>query len=192
MLSAACGSTGISTTPDAPTVTVTVTQPAQSPNEAFPSTEPTTTPNSPVPSTPAIATVGDTITLKGQQNADVMAVTLVKVDPAATSTDQFLTPDAGDKYLAVQFRLENKGQNAYDDSPSNGAVVVDDQGQRFDATFMSKISSGPVMPANVKIAPGGKALGWVVFEVPSTFKAAKVQFSLSSGFGNTGQWDITS
>lgn len=139
---------------------------------------------------PAAAHVGSTINIKGEQAGDVMAVTLVKVAATTTATDQFSTPQAGNRYCAVQFRLASHGRNAYDDAPSNGAVVVDSQGQQFNATIVVSIAAGPLLPAEVKIPPGGTALGWIVFEVPKTARITAVQFALSSGFGNAGQWRI--
>jgi len=42
----------------------------------------------------------------------------------------------------------------------------------------------------VKLTPGGKALGYVVFEVPKKSKVTSVQFGMDSGFGGSGEWAV--
>jgi len=37
---------------------------------------------------------------------------------------------------------------------------------------------------------GDKALGYIVFEVPTTSKVSMVQFGTDSGFGGTGEWQV--
>ena len=77
---------------------------------------------------------------------------------------------------------------AYDDSPMNGAKVADKQGQQFNATIVSSIKAGPLLPASVKLPPKGKALGYIPFEVPKASTVTATQFSMDSGFGETGEW----
>ena len=137
------------------------------------------------------AKVGDTISLKGTGDGSKLDVTVVKVADPAKSSDEFMTPEAGKRYVGVQFRLVNTGSAAYDDSPSNGAQVADSGGQRFESTF-ADITAGPSMASAVKLQPGGKALGWIVFEVPKGSKAVTVQFTMDSGFAEqTGQWKLS-
>ncbi|MDX2685112.1 DUF4352 domain-containing protein [Streptomyces scabiei] len=93
--------------------------------------------------------------------------------------------------MAVQFRLKNTGTVVYDDSPSNGARLVDAQGQQFDTAF-EDTTAGPGFPGSVAVAPGDTALGFITFEVPTASKIAKVQFAMNSGFsGSTGQWKVS-
>jgi hypothetical protein len=148
-----------------------------------------------VPAAPAVpakttAKVGDAITLSGNVTGSKAAVTAMKVVDPTTSTDGFSTPAAGSRYVAVQFQIQNTGTVAYDDSPINGAKVIDASGQQFDATITSSVSAGPVFPATVKLPPGEKALGYIVFEVPTTSKVTAVQFSMDSGFADSGEWTV--
>lgn len=137
------------------------------------------------------AAVGSTLTLKGNEDGQQIAVTVKKwVDPAQSS-QEFVEPQAGNRYVAAQVELRNTGTAAYDDSPSNGATVADADGQQFNATMTMGITAGPEFPGSVKIAPGGKALGFIVFEVPKASKISLMHFGLNSGFAEqTGQWDI--
>ncbi|MFB6809424.1 DUF4352 domain-containing protein [Streptomyces sp. NPDC056387] len=140
---------------------------------------------------PQTAAVGSTLTLKGTKDGEQVAVTVVKwADPVKASND-FSKPKDGFRYVAAQLRLENTGNVPYDDSPGNGTQLADDQGQQFTATFTGGITAGPEFPGSVKLAPGAKGLGYVVFEVPTDAKVATLHFALNSGFADqTGQWDI--
>lgn len=146
-------------------------------------------PSSSKPAGKASAKVGDSITLKGNNAGSKIAVTAIKVVDRVTATDGFSVPDAGKRFVAVQFSIQNTGTTAYDDSPANGAKVVDAQGQQFEADItMSESSAGPGLQASTKLPPGGKALGYLVFQVPIASKVAKIQFGQDSGFGETGEW----
>lgn len=136
------------------------------------------------------AHVGDTIVLKGERDGEQTDVTLVRVAASVKSSDDFETPTAGDRYYAAQFKIVNTGTADYNDSPTNGAKAADAQGQQFDPTYMSGISAGPLLPSDLKLAPGGTGLGWIVFQVPTSSTVSAVQFSMDSGFGGTGQWMI--
>lgn len=139
----------------------------------------------------AVAKIGSTVALKGNAEGLKVDVTVLKVAETIKATDDFSAPQPGNRFAAVQFRLHNVGTASYDDSPSNGAKVGDAESQQFDSTIIAqKISAGPLLPASVKLAPNGTAVGWVVFEVPKASKLAMVQFGLESGFGQTGEWKI--
>ncbi|MFI8360726.1 DUF4352 domain-containing protein [Streptomyces sp. NPDC085612] len=172
----ACGPSDIKTKPDA-------APPASAP-------APSTQASSAAPAQQT-ATIGSTLTLKGQGDGEQIAVTVKKwVDPAK-SKDEYVKPEDGNRYVAAQLELVNTGTAPYDDSPSNGAKVADADGQQFNSTFTMGITAGPELPSGVKIAPGGKALGYIVFEVPKDSKIALLHFGLNSGFANqTGQWTI--
>ncbi|MFE2839977.1 DUF4352 domain-containing protein [Streptomyces mirabilis] len=140
---------------------------------------------------PNVAKVGDTIVLKGMDDGSKLDVTVVKVVDPAKGADEFTTPSSGKRFVGIQFRLVNTGTVAYSDSPSNGAQISDADGQQFQTTF-GDISAGPSMASEVKLKPGAKALGWIVFEVPKASKAATVQFGMDSGFAEqTGEWKLS-
>ncbi|MCZ4119416.1 DUF4352 domain-containing protein [Streptomyces sp. H39-S7] len=134
------------------------------------------------------AQVGDTLDLTGTGEGERMAVTVTRVvDPAAAGV---FGPDAGKRFVAVQFRLRNTGTAVYADAPSNGAQVVDTLGQAFNATVL-ETAAGPSFPGSVRLTPGSTALGFITFEVPKGSAIAKVQFTLNSGLAaNTGQWTV--
>ncbi|WP_377269683.1 DUF4352 domain-containing protein [Peterkaempfera sp. SMS 1(5)a] len=140
------------------------------------------------PQKKADAKVGDTISLKGMDTkADV---TVLKVVDNPKGADEFTTPESGKRFVSVQFRIRNTGSKAYNDTPSNGAKILDTEGQGFDSS-LSDTAAGPAFPADVTIAPGGTAKGFITFEVPKAAKLDKLQFGLDSGFADqTGQWNL--
>ena len=134
--------------------------------------------------------VGDTLHLTGFKSGEALDVTVTKVVEPAHPKDSFFKPSAGDHLVAVQFRLKNTGTSAYDDSPSNGATVIDKDGQRFSESFNDS-TAGPSFPGSVNISPGKAALGFVTFEVPNTARVVTVQFSMDSGFSDdVGEWQV--
>ncbi|MFI1165081.1 DUF4352 domain-containing protein [Streptomyces sp. NPDC020801] len=141
--------------------------------------------------TPDVAEVGDTIALKGMDDGSKLDVTVVKVADPAKAGDEFTTPESGKRFVGVQFKLVNTGTVTYGDSPGNGAQITDADGQQF-ASTIADITAGPSMSSDVKLKPGAKALGWIVFEVPKGSKAATVQFTMDSGMADqTGEWKLS-
>ncbi|MEU4347018.1 DUF4352 domain-containing protein [Streptomyces sp. NPDC023838] len=171
--------------------TVTTTPASSPPVSRTPAQEtPDTEQPSPTQSRASSATAGNTLDLTGNNDGEKLAVTVVKVVDPAGAKNQYSSPDASMRFVAVQFRLKNTGTAVYNDSPSNGAKVVDTQGQQFDATY-GDTNAGPAFPGSVTIAPGDTGLGFITFEVSVASKIAKVQFAMNSGFsGNTGQWTV--
>ena len=136
------------------------------------------------------ARVGDTVSLKGMESGSKADVTVVKFVNRAVGADEFSQPESGKRFVAVQLKIKNIGSKAYSDSPSNGAKVVDTEGQGFDADI-SDTKAGPSFSADVNVAPGGTAKGFITFQVPKNAKIDKVQFTMDSGFADqTGQWNV--
>jgi hypothetical protein len=139
----------------------------------------------------APAKIGGSIALTGMNGDEKLTVTLVKVADPAKGDDEFSQPAAGKRWVAVQIRITDTAGAAYSDSPSNGAKLIDAQGQQYDDTF-GNTTLGPAMDGSVKLAPGQSTLGVIVFEVPADAKATTFQFSLDSGFADqTGQWQLS-
>jgi len=130
---------------------------------------------------------GDTITLNGYDQGETMAVTVVKVVDPAKSSDPYDRPSRGHRYVAVELRLSNAGTTTYNDSPSNGAALVDTQSHSYQSNF------GSVEPdlGSPRIAPGDSRVGYITFEVPKQAKLRLFQFALDSGFAEqTGEWAL--
>lgn len=138
--------------------------------------------------TSRLATVGDSITLTGQ-NDEKISVTLVKIVTKAAPANDFEQPDSGKHYAAVQFRITNTGSVPFSDAPDNDAKVIDTAGEAFD-TDVADTTAGASLSGTVNIAPGDSQLGYITFQVADGATIAKVQFTIDSGFGNTAQWTV--
>jgi hypothetical protein len=134
--------------------------------------------------------VGSTIALTGESPGEKLSVTLVKVAPTTKATDGFSTPPAGDRYFAAQFRLTNTGTTTYSDAVDNDAVALDAKGQQYQTDIVDSVSAGPEFADQLNIVAGGAALGWIVFDVPAAATITAMQFTLDSGFADTGQWSV--
>ena len=84
---------------------------------------------------PSAAAVGGAITLQGSDPGLQVAVTLTKIVENAKPKNDFSKPETGDRFFAVQLILNNTGQVAYSDSPTNGAYLIDAEGQQYSSTY---------------------------------------------------------
>jgi hypothetical protein len=131
--------------------------------------------------------VGKALVLDGFDNLHMRVKLLAKMDPAKASSD-FFAPGAGKRYVALRLRLTNVSRVRYDDSPSNGASVIDTRGREYPASIFD-----PVEPAlgSPNIAPGDFRVGYITFEVPKGAKLRIFQFALNSGFADdVGEWRL--
>ncbi|GAA5077328.1 hypothetical protein HNP84_003698 [Thermocatellispora tengchongensis] len=134
------------------------------------------------------AKLGGTITLAGLESDLQVAVTLERVVETATPANDFLKPSAGNRFYAVELVLHNKGQAPYSDSPLNGAVLIDAEGQQYRATI-AEVREGVAFGGSVSMGAGDNRKGVIVFEVPAAAEIAKFQFALNSGFADQkGEW----
>ncbi|MEU8271248.1 DUF4352 domain-containing protein [Sphaerisporangium sp. NPDC049002] len=143
----------------------------------------------PAETQPAAATVGSTISLEGADSGLKVDVTVTKVTDPATPANDIIKPKTGARYVAVELRLDNKGQGVYSDAPSNGARLIDDQGQQYNNTF-GEVREGVLLSA-VTVSPGDSRKGVILYEIPDGVKLAKFQFALNSGFADQkGEWTL--
>jgi Domain of unknown function (DUF4352) len=170
---------------------------SEEPTESTPTTEPATTasattePQTTVPPTTEAsgpAEVGSTITLEGTDSRIAVTVTAV-ADPAPPV--EFFEPEQRSRYVAVQLRLLNVGDTTFQDSPSNGAQLIDADNQQHAATFETT-AVGPDL-GSVTIAAGDTRSGWLTFPLPESIVPERFTLALDSGFAEqTGEWLLTS
>jgi hypothetical protein len=139
------------------------------------------------------ARVGDAITLHGIESSLAMKVTLLDFVANDKSYDHseysFEAPERGQKYVSMKLRMENVGSEVYNDSPSNGAVLVDTEDGSWDAG-LSFYTHKPDL-GSPKIALDDSRVGWITFTVPRRAKMKKFQLALDSGFSDeAGEWMV--
>ncbi|MEV1167412.1 DUF4352 domain-containing protein [Nonomuraea sp. NPDC049784] len=140
---------------------------------------------------PPAATVGGAITLEGTDPGLKMTVTLTKVINPATPAQDFMKPKTGNKFVALEITLANAGQAVYSDSPTNGAMLIDGEGQQYRTTLFD-VREGQSFGGSATINTGDSRKGVLVFEVPEGAKLAKLQFALNSGFAQQkGEWTLS-
>ncbi|MEU8136093.1 DUF4352 domain-containing protein [Streptodolium elevatio] len=194
LLLAACSDDGdkLVTQPNAPSIVTAPTQPGAPPADApaADATTPAAAPSSTAPAQPPAAKIGDTITIKGSTEGNSLDATIVKiVDPAAAS-NEYMTANAGQRFVAVQWRIVNNGVRPIDVGPTSGSSVIDVDGQQFSPTYQPT-TAGPAYPSSSTIPVGGTRLGFVVYEVPKASKIREIQFDPSMGLGSQiGQWTV--
>ncbi|RSS71763.1 DUF4352 domain-containing protein [Streptomyces sp. WAC06614] len=130
----------------------------------------------------------ETIPLRGNGPGERLDVTVTRtVDPAQPEGPAD-APPAGERLVAVEFRLKNTGTADYKDSPQNGAHLIDSQGQRF-ASAPGATTAGTEFPAVVTLEPQATTSGFVTFAIPAQAEIAALQFAMNSGFADdVGQW----
>ncbi|GAA3039726.1 hypothetical protein GCM10017559_80090 [Streptosporangium longisporum] len=138
---------------------------------------------------PPVGKVGETLTLKGLQPGVEVAVTLNRVIDNATSNNPYVKPKAGSRYVAVELTLKNVGQQVYTDSPSAGGALIDAEGQQHRPTF-AEVTEGVAFSGLVTVNRGDARKGLILFEVPSTAKAVKLQFGVMFG-QQKGEWTLS-
>jgi hypothetical protein len=151
----------------------------------LPSDEETPPPSVPTSTVPY--GLGDVIHLHGQDDGELVDVTLLSFAGNVRSSDEFCTPDAGMRYFAVEIRLKNVGTAVYDDAPSNGAVLVDSGDHQYSDTALCGEKKPDI--GSPKIGPGDSRVGWMTFQVGKSAVIKKFQFTLDSGYADeSGEW----
>jgi hypothetical protein len=136
-----------------------------------------------------VAGIGDTITVHGYEDGEELTVTVKRlIDPA--KSEQYFGPRRGHKFVAVDLVLRNTGSAAYNDSPGNGAELIDNRDHGYNESLYETPSCHSI-GSSVKIAPGSKRAGCILFEVSKKGTPALFQFTMDSGFADeTGEWKL--
>lgn len=136
------------------------------------------------------AGVGDAITLRGSSGDLKIAVTPIKIIRNGAPANDLVRPKSGNRLFGVEIAMKNVGTETYDDSPGNGAKVVDSEGQEYETDIFAEIAGAHKLQATT-MATGDKRKGVLTFEVPKNAKIVRFQLALNSGFANQkGLWKI--
>jgi hypothetical protein len=134
--------------------------------------------------------IGTSRVLAASDGGKVAVTVLGVVDPAI-GLDGY-TPKTGYRFVGVQLRLANIGTQVYDDSPENGALLIDDRGEQHYAD-LAEITAGDGFGGHVRLSGEDNRVGYVVFQVAQGTKPRLLQFALDSGFApSMGQWSLSS
>ncbi len=132
------------------------------------------------------AHVGATVDVGGSKG---LAVTLNQVIDPASGADQYTTPDAGNRFVAVDVKIVNNGTAAFSDDANSDVTLIGTDNQSYTADFDDVSECTNFNEGQYTLAPGESATGCVVFQVPDAVNTAKVQFQTQSGLSqSTGEW----
>lgn len=102
---------------------------------------------------------------------DDFEMTVHEVRDPYTSTNQFDTPDAGNRYVAVEVEVKNVGDDRQTISTLLGAELIDSLNRPWDIAL-----AGMDLPQlDGEVVPGQSRRGWMVFEVPADASGLKLR-----------------
>lgn len=162
------------------TTTTTATTVATTTTTTAPTTTVTTTPH-----------VGSTLRFQDEYG-NPYTVELTQVIDGAGGADQFTTPNAGDRFVAIVFQITNIGTSEISGDANADTTVVGSDNQDYSVDFFDEVSECTNFNnGEYQISSGGALTGCVVFQVPVPVKVTQVQWSPSGGFGDSfGAWDV--
>nr|WP_062334648.1 DUF4352 domain-containing protein [Herbidospora sakaeratensis] len=160
-----------------------------SPSRGPVTSEPTSPATEEQPAGDGPVAVGAAITLHGMDSDLRVDVTVTRVFDPATPANDFLKPDAGSRWVAVELRLKNTGTAVYSDAPGNGLKLIDTEGQQYNQTF-GEVKEGVIL-SSITANPGDSRKGVILFEVAQDAGLATLQMALNSGFADEkGEWKL--
>ena len=137
-------------------------------------------------SSSATAHVGSTVNIGGSKG---LAVKLNQVIDPAQGADQYTTPNAGDRFVAIDLTITNNGSASFSDDANDDVTLIGTDNQSYTADFDNVSECTNFSNGQFTLTPGESSTGCVVFQVPTGVNTAKVQFQPNAGFsGSTGQW----
>ena len=125
------------------------------------------------------------MTGSGGLNLDVTVTQLI--DPA-TSDNQFETPDAGKRFVAVQVTFADKGSSTVQEDANNEMTILGSDSQIYSADFDSIQGCTNFNDGEYELTPGGTVTGCVNFQVPTAVKVGSVKFSPGILSDVVGTW----
>jgi hypothetical protein len=142
--------------------------------------------------------IGKTLTLTypgygdGQGKEDI-AVTVVKVVPSASSSEQGFSPESGDIWVAVEIQVKNLASVPYTDTPNDCMTAIDAAGQSVAPEDDAPTTVGQQFPDKLALTKGETSTGVVTFQVPTgdTIKTVKFVPGGTDGDGtDVGKWTV--
>lgn len=132
------------------------------------------------------AHVGSTVNVGGSKG---LAVTLNQVIDPASGADQYTTPNAGDRFVAVDVKIVNNGTAAFSDDANSDVTLIGTDNQSYTADFDNVSECTNFNSGQYTLSPGESTTGCVVFQIPDAVNTAKIQFQTQSGLSqSTGEW----
>lgn len=149
------------------------------------------TSNSSSPSKSTGNGIGTTIGLK-DTNGNKFNVSLLNVIDPAQGADQYTTPDAGKRFVGVEFRVTDISSASINDDANSDTAVIGSDNQTYSPDFDSIAGCTNFNDGSYTLTKNESVTGCVVFQVPTGVNVSKVQYGSALGFGlsDVAQWSI--
>jgi hypothetical protein len=96
----------------------------------------------------------------------------------------------GNRFFAVRLRITNRGKHPWVSQPGTTMMVTDADNVPHPGTGSVRIREGRVLPAALRVAPGGTARGYVVFQVSKTIPIIGFALTVGPGEPRTASWTV--
>jgi hypothetical protein len=131
--------------------------------------------------------VGNTVTMETETTT--IDVTLLRVVDPAPEVES-APPEEGHRIVAFEVRFVNVGDSDYEEFPTFGAAIVDEDGEASTELAFGSLA-GPEM-FSLLLRPGDTRTGWVTLQVPVDVAVAEFQWGPDSGFsGDRVSFDLS-
>lgn len=183
LLLAACGTPNVANAPTHKTTPNYNQAPAGSPASQQAAPTPSPTPNS------GPSALNSPLTMTNVSGAKFQ-LTINQVDQSAQGANPFMTPDAGNHFVAVEETFVGVF-STYQDDVDVDTSLIGTNNQTYQPTFDPTADGTNFNSGQVTLTEGQTLVGWVNFQVPDGVNVQTVVYSPSAGFGgDTGRWQI--
>jgi predicted small lipoprotein YifL len=100
-------------------------------------------------------------------------ITVTKIVDPAPATDEFMKPDAGKKFVAIEVLYENRTSDKTLDYNPYDWKITDSESYTYDPDAIG--GKSPTLEMGT-INPGQKTRGWLNFQTPRDAQSFKAQF----------------
>jgi len=110
------------------------------------------------------------------------------IDPAKGAQDA--TPNAGDRFVAVLFKITDTGKNQISDDANINASIIGSNDETYTNDFDDVTECTNFNGGDYALDPKQSALGCVVFQLPNAVNVKRVEWAPNGGFGGRfGEWN---
>jgi hypothetical protein len=124
-------------------------------------------------------------------NGNPYNVTLIVLYDPISGENQYITPNAGFRFVGAEFRIRDTGNRKLSDNANLKATVIGQNGQTYAADFDSLSGCTNFNSGEYQLNPGEYSTGCVAFQVPVGVKVSRVEWSPIFGSGSEfGTWNV--
>jgi hypothetical protein len=123
-------------------------------------------------------------------SGDTYQVTLLKVIDPSKGADSFITPQPGNRFVGVVFRITALAGSPQGEDANNDATILGSDGQVYNADFDGIAGYSNFEVGVIHVAQGGTVVGAVTFQVPQFVTVVAIRWTANGGDGSTVQWYV--